>query len=69
MLNAFGNAFFFSMVSGADRDRLNLLLGLEYAVIGAVALTVFLTRRGREDVVDPGTVEVLAEHPEPSRAG
>jgi len=69
VLNAFGNAFFFSMVSGADRDRLNLLLGLEYAVIGAVALAVFLKRRGRDDLVDPGTVEVLAEHPEPSRAG
>ena len=40
VLNAFGNAFFFSMVTGADRDRLNLLLGLEYAVVAAVAVTL-----------------------------
>ncbi|HEV2798275.1 MAG TPA: CPBP family glutamic-type intramembrane protease [Nocardioides sp.] len=40
VLNAFGNAFFFSMVEGADRDRLNLLLGLEYALVGVVALAL-----------------------------
>ncbi len=38
VLNAFGNAFFFAMVVGADRERLSLLLGLEYAVVGVVAL-------------------------------
>ncbi|RYC13272.1 type II CAAX prenyl endopeptidase Rce1 family protein [Nocardioides zhouii] len=41
MLNAFGNAFFFSMVTGADRDRLNVLLGLEYALVAAVAMAIF----------------------------
>jgi membrane protease YdiL (CAAX protease family) len=48
-LNAFGNAFFFAMVTGADRDRLNLLLGLEYALVGIVALvaTHLLGGRGR----------------------
>ena len=37
-LNAFGGAFFFAMVTGADRDRLDLLLGLDYALVGVVAL-------------------------------
>ena len=36
------------MVTGADRDRLDLLLGLEYAVVGVVALvlTMLVTGRG-----------------------
>jgi hypothetical protein len=45
-LNAFGGAFFFSMVTGADRDRLDLLLGLVYALAGAVTLLPYL-RGGR----------------------
>jgi hypothetical protein len=52
-LNAFGGAFFFSMVTGADRDRLDLLLGLEYAAVGLAALVVthVVTRaRGRAAV-------------------
>ncbi len=53
VLNAFGNAFFFAMVSGADRDRLNLLLGLEYALVGAVALTIFKLARRRRDEAGP----------------
>jgi hypothetical protein len=53
VLNAFGNAFFFSMVTGADRDRLNLLLGLEYAVVAAVALAVFHANRRHHDGSDP----------------
>jgi membrane protease YdiL (CAAX protease family) len=71
MLNAFGNAFFFSMVIGADRDRLNLLLGLEYAVLAAVALAVtrYVAGRGRHETIDPAILEVRSEDPEPSRAG
>ena len=41
-LNAFGAAFFFSMVTGPDRDRLDLLLGLVYALAGAVAMVPHL---------------------------
>jgi membrane protease YdiL (CAAX protease family) len=52
VLNAFGNAFFFSMVTGADRDRLNLLLGLEYALVAAVALVLFHLVARRDD--EPG---------------
>ena len=68
VLNAFGNAFFFSMVSGADRDRLNLLLGLEYAVVGLTALAACsLVARRRDERLDvdrdlePATTEVPSE--------
>ena len=37
-LNAFGGAFFFGMVTGADRERLSLLLGIAYALAGIAAL-------------------------------
>jgi membrane protease YdiL (CAAX protease family) len=37
MLNAFGGAFFFGMVTGADNLRLGALLGVAYATMGAVA--------------------------------
>ena len=70
VLNAFGNAFFFSMVSGADRDRLNLLLGLEYAVLGLIALAAFTSvARRRDEGLDvdgdrePTTAEVPSETP------
>lgn len=36
-LNAFGGGFFFAMVTGADQARLDLLLGLAYAVLGVLA--------------------------------
>lgn len=39
-LNAFGGAFFFTMVSGADQDRLGMLLAAAYAVLAIVALVV-----------------------------
>lgn len=45
MLNAFGGAFFFAMVTGPDRDRLDLLLGLEYALVALVVLIPYLLRR------------------------
>jgi hypothetical protein len=44
-LNAFGGAFFFTMVSGADRERLGLLLAGAYAVLAVVAV---LLARGRQ---------------------
>ena len=71
VLNAFGNAFFFSMVSGADRDRLNLLLGLEYAALAltALAVTYLVARPGRHEAVDATILEVRSEDPETSRAG
>ena len=53
VLNAFGNAFFFSMVTGADRDRLNVLLGLEYALVAAVALALFHFAGRRHDGPNP----------------
>jgi membrane protease YdiL (CAAX protease family) len=46
-LNAFGGAFFFTMVAGTDRDRLGLLLSGAYAVL-AVAALVARGRRGDE---------------------
>ena len=53
-LNAFGGAFFFTMVTGPDRDRLDLLLGVVYALVGAVALVpYFLHGRGRRQDGEP----------------
>jgi hypothetical protein len=37
-LNAFGGAFFFTMVTGADRVRLGLLLSAAYAILALVVL-------------------------------
>lgn len=39
-LNAFGGAFFFTMVTGADQARLGLLLSAAYAVLAVAALIV-----------------------------
>lgn len=49
MLNAFGGAFFFTMVTGADKDRLGMLLGLVYAFIALLTLVPAMLRRGRDD--------------------
>ncbi len=49
MLNAFGGAFFFTMVTGADRDRLGTLLALVYAFVGLLTLVPVLLRRARDD--------------------
>ncbi len=46
-LNAFGGAFFFSMVTGPDLDRLNILLALVYALAGVAAVIPYLLS-GRE---------------------
>lgn len=48
-LNAFGGAFFFTMVTGADKDRLGLLLGLVYAIGALLTLVPSLLRRIRND--------------------
>ena len=51
-LNAFGGAFFFTMVTGADLDRLGLLLSAAYAVLGVVALVLFRRRTSTGDPED-----------------
>jgi len=52
-LNAFGGAFVFTMVTGADLDRLDLLLGVSYGLAGAVAALIALRSRaaGETDTV------------------
>jgi hypothetical protein len=45
-LNAFGGAFLFTMVTGADRNRLGLLLAGAYALL-AVTVFVVTSRRHR----------------------
>ena len=55
-LNAFGGAFFFTMVTGADKDRLGLMLGLVYALVALLTLVPALLRRGRDD-------QDLTDHP------
>jgi hypothetical protein len=52
-LNAFGGAFLFAMVSGADRVRLGLLLAAAYAVLAVVVLVVRRRREVPVDVEDP----------------
>jgi hypothetical protein len=42
-LNAFGSAFFFQMVSGADKARLGYLLAVAYTVVATI--TYFAVRR------------------------
>lgn len=43
-LNAFGGAFFFTMVTGADKDRLGVLLGVVYALAGLATLLPVMNR-------------------------
>jgi hypothetical protein len=45
-LNAFGGGYFFQMVTGADRDRLGLLLAAGYALVAVAALARPLLRLG-----------------------
>ena len=52
-LNAFGGAFFFTMVTGADKDRLGVLLGVVYALAGLVTLLPW-QRRSRTPDSDGG---------------
>ena len=44
-LNAFGGAFFFTMVTGPDRERLDLLLGVVYALVALATLVPGALRR------------------------
>ncbi|HZJ03856.1 MAG TPA: CPBP family intramembrane glutamic endopeptidase [Nocardioidaceae bacterium] len=50
MLNAAGNSFLFTMVSGSDATRLSLLMTAEYTVVAAVAYAV---RRRHHSPHDP----------------
>ena len=47
MLNAVGSAFFFTMVGGADKDRLDLLLVCVYVAVAVTAYAVWTHRRPR----------------------
>ncbi len=52
-LNTFGAGFFFAMVSGADQDRLFLLLTLAYCLLAVVAVVLGRRRtRALGDVED-----------------
>ncbi len=52
-LNAFGGAFFFTMVTGPDKVRLGLLLAGAYAVLAAVALVLSSRHRVPQPVALP----------------
>ncbi|MCP3422616.1 CPBP family intramembrane glutamic endopeptidase [Nocardioides pinisoli] len=66
-VNAFGATFFFSMVTGPDRDRLDLLLALVYALAGAMAFVLHLAS-GRGHA--PGAaVEMDVPDTSPASAG
>jgi membrane protease YdiL (CAAX protease family) len=43
-LNAFGGAFFFTMVSGADKVRLGVMLAIAYALVAVVMLMIGVGR-------------------------
>ncbi len=64
-LNAFGGAFFFTMVTGADKERLSLLLGLVYGFAALLTLAPALSRliRREHHPIDQSTV---ASPPEPA---
>ncbi len=66
MLNAFGGAFFFTMVTGADKDRLGTLLALVHVFVALLTLVPALLRRGRDDQ-DP--TAVAPSMPAPPRPG
>jgi CAAX protease family protein len=54
-LNATGGAFVFTMVTGADKDRLSTLLGVGYALIALGTLVATGVRRGATE--SPAPVE------------
>jgi uncharacterized membrane protein len=51
-VNAFGSAFFFAMVTGADKDRLGLLLSVAYVLLAVAALAL---HRHLKITQDPAT--------------
>ncbi len=61
-LNAFGGAFFFSMVTGPDKERLGMLLGVAYALLGLLTLVPGLLR-GRVDEQPADVEEVRPQAP------
>jgi hypothetical protein len=56
-LNACGGAFLFAMFTGADRDRLDLLLGVGYGLAGTAAALIALRSRAAAET-DTGTATV-----------
>jgi hypothetical protein len=67
-LNATGGAFVFTMVTGADNERLSTLLGVGYALIALGTLVVTGTRRG-ETSDSPASPEPQHEGAEEVGAG
>ena len=59
-LNAFGGAFLFAMVSGADRDRLGLLLAGAYAVLAVASLLLLPPGRTPAEVTGAARARVDA---------
>jgi membrane protease YdiL (CAAX protease family) len=66
-LNAFGGAFFFTMVTGADKDRLGVLLGVVYAL--AALLTLVPAALGRDIGDEEPTRHPDGEEPVPTAGG
>ncbi len=62
-LNAFGGAFFFAMVTGADRVRLGLLLSGAYTLLAVVVVLVRHTRPGIPARTMPPAGRVQAKMP------
>ena len=65
-LNAFGGAFFFTMVTGADKDRLGTLLALVYALVALGTVAAMWARGTQHELTVP--VEVDLPDTEPSAA-
>lgn len=63
-LNAFGGPFLFTMVSGADRDRLGVLLGVVYALVGLATLVTW-RRRVTPDETRPGVPDGRRDERQP----
>ena len=64
-LNTFGGSFFFTMVSGADQDRLGVLLSAAYALLAIIALVVghrSIGARDPEPAVEPSDSTRLTTH-------
>jgi hypothetical protein len=60
-LNAFGGAFFFTMVEGADQDRLGVLLAAAYAVLAIAALVWSRRLRGEQDPTETAAPDSAPE--------
>jgi membrane protease YdiL (CAAX protease family) len=65
-LNAFGGSFFFTMVTGADKDRLGVLLGVVYALAALLSVVPAALGRDRDDE-EPSHPD--AEEPTPTAGG